>query len=116
MAAGVVLNSLHWLDQNNRIDLMAAVVMPDHIHYVAGLEKALLPSVMHSLKSFSANKINEVLHRRGQVWERQYHDRGIRNDTELSAAIQYCLNNPVKSGLVQQLCEYAHWYCRYTVD
>ena len=60
-AAEAVLNSLHWLDNQKRIDLQAAVVMPDHLHFVARLISGNLSGVMHSLKSFTSKKIKSNL-------------------------------------------------------
>jgi REP-associated tyrosine transposase len=65
--AGVVMDSLMWLDRKKRMSLVCAVVMPDHLHFVAYLEASTLSGVMHSLKSFTANQINKLLGREGSV-------------------------------------------------
>jgi len=41
-AAEIALDALKWLDQNGRITLVAAVVMPDHLHFVIQLKNATL--------------------------------------------------------------------------
>ena len=51
-AAEIVIDSLIWLEKKGRIILDAAVVMPDHLHFVAGLKNDSLPRIMHSLKRF----------------------------------------------------------------
>jgi putative transposase len=60
-AAAVVLNSLRWLENQEKIILDAAVVMPDHLHFVAGLKNGSLATIMRSLKSHTAKKINILL-------------------------------------------------------
>jgi len=60
-AADIVLKSLYWLDQHNRMDLQAAVVMPDHLHFIAGLNKGTLSGLMHSLKSYTSKQIKAEL-------------------------------------------------------
>ncbi|RCX32225.1 REP element-mobilizing transposase RayT [Thioalbus denitrificans] len=112
-AAGIVLECLGWLDGKGRMQLDAAVVMPDHVHFVATLANSELGNLMHSLKSFSANRINGVLEREGPLWARQYHEQAIRTEDGFTRAIQYVLNNPLRSGLVERLDDYPHWYCRY---
>jgi REP element-mobilizing transposase RayT len=77
-AAEVVLNSLHWLDHQRRIDLQAAVVMPDHLHFVTRLMSGNLSGVMHSLKSFTSKKIKSNLNLENNIWQSQYHDHAIR--------------------------------------
>ena len=46
--AEIVLSSLYWLEKQNKILLDAAVVMPDHLHFVAGLMQGSLAQLMHS--------------------------------------------------------------------
>jgi len=112
-AAKIVLDSLKWLNENGRIELIAAMVMPDHLHFVARLQNTVLPSLMHSLKSFTSNKINDLFGSEGPLWEPQYYDHAIRTDRELQERVNYCLQNPVRKGLVNHFEEYPHWYCVY---
>lgn len=113
--AQVVLNCLQWLNEQNVIDLEAAVVMPDHLHFVAELKSGTLSQLMHSLKSYSAKKINTLLNNSGRIWQAQYYDHAIRKNEALIDVIKYCLNNPVRAELVKDFHEYPHWFCRYDV-
>lgn len=56
--AGIILNSLEWLEIRERIAVFCGVVMPDHLHLVFELKKDSLPKVLLSLKSFTAREIN----------------------------------------------------------
>jgi REP element-mobilizing transposase RayT len=114
-AALTVLDALKWLDQKDRILLVVAVVMPDHLHFIAQLRDKTLSRLMHSLKSYTANEINKILGRRGNVWERQYYESGIRCEQALKEKSEYCLKNPERRGLVEDFREYPYWYCRYEV-
>jgi len=114
-AAEVVLNSLHWLEKQEKIVLDAAVVMPDHLHFVAGLINGSLATIMRSLKSHTAKKINILLERDGPFWQPQYHDHGVRKDEELTEVVLYTLHNPVRAGLVKDFRDYPYWYCRWDV-
>ncbi|HOV88164.1 MAG TPA: transposase [Syntrophobacteraceae bacterium] len=114
-AATIILDCLKWLNDQSRIHLIAAVVMPDHIHFVARLLNTTLPSLMHSLKSFTANRINERLGRVGPLWEPQYYDHAVRSEDELRECVRYCLENPARKGLIKDFKAYPHWYCVYEV-
>jgi REP element-mobilizing transposase RayT len=114
-AAEVVLNSLYWLDNQRRIDLQAAVVMPDHLHFVARLMSGNLSGVMHSLKSFTSKKIKSDSNLKNAVWQSQYYDHAIRGDDELRRTITYCLNNPVRANMVDDFHNYPYWYCKFAV-
>jgi REP element-mobilizing transposase RayT len=113
--AEIILSSLLWLENHGKMVLEAAVVMPDHLHFVAELHMGTLAELMHSLKSYTARKINVLLNRRGRLWQAQYYDHAIRKDEVLHDVIVYCLNNPVRSGLVKDFHDYPYWYCRWAV-
>jgi REP element-mobilizing transposase RayT len=112
-AAKIVLNSLHWLEAKEKIILDAAIVMPDHLHFVAGLKQGSLAQLIHSLKSYTAHEMNKFLQRNGPFWQSQYHDHAIRKDEDLNEIVRYTLNNPVRAGLAEDFREYPHWYCRW---
>lgn len=114
-AAKVVIDSLKWLSKQGAIELITVVVMPDHVHFAARLQDKTLSALMHSLKSFTAQKINGLLGIDGPLWEPQYHDHTIRTEEELTNCVGYCLQNPVRKGLVDNFRDYPHWYCAYNV-
>jgi REP element-mobilizing transposase RayT len=84
-ARSVVLNALlHF--HPTRYRLLAACVMPDHVHIlwepqIKEQDKDGKPifwglsDLMHSIKSFSANEVNKIENKEGRVWETEYHDR-----------------------------------------
>jgi len=89
--------------------------MPDHVHFVIALGTSSLAQLVHSFKSFTANKINGLLGRSGQFWQEQYHDHAIRKDEVLNDIVFYMLNNPVRAGLVKDFHDWPFWYCRWRV-
>ena len=113
VCAGIVMDALRWMDARQLVILHAAVVMPDHIHFVADPLDAGWPQLMGSLKGFSARRVNRWLDRSGAVWQPQYHDRRIGSDDDLGMAIDYCLANPVRAGLVASANDYPHAWSRY---
>ena len=114
-AANIVLNSLHWFEKGGKIRLDAAVVMPDHLHFVANLRQDSLAGFMRSFKGYTAYKINELKNTKGTFWQPQYHDHALRQDEDLNEVILYTLHNPVRSGLVNDFHDYPFWYCRWDV-
>jgi len=114
-AAEIVLSSIRWIEKQDKIFLDAAVIMPDHLHFVAGLRQGSLSQLMHSLKSYTAKKINVLLNRRGPLWQRHYHDHAIRQEEDLNEVVLYTLYNPVRAGLANDFHDYPFWYCRWRV-
>ena len=114
-AAEIVLSSLNWLEKQNKILLDAAVIVPDHLHFVAGLLNGSLAQVMHSLKSYTAKSINLLIDRQGPLWQRHYHDHAVRKGEDLNNVVLYTLQNPVRAGLVNDFHDYPFWYCKWDV-
>jgi type I restriction enzyme R subunit len=114
--ASVIRESLyHFADV--RYSLLAYVIMPSHLHWVfrplpewsATLPAGRTPreAVMHSVKSYTANKCNGVLSRSGRFWQDESYDHWVRDDDELSRVITYVENNPVKAGLADEPAAFA---------
>jgi REP element-mobilizing transposase RayT len=92
-------------------DVIAAVVMPDHVHVLAtplgkGDGAYDLAEILHSVKSFSAHQISKPNRRTGPVWLDKTYDRIVRNEAELEEWYDYIRNNPIRAGLVQTTTDY----------
>ncbi len=97
--AAIVANAIRFFDAN-RYELFAWSVMPNHAHAVfSANDGCSLDGIMHSWKSYTSNKVNELLGRAGILWEREYLDSTMRNDRQLQRTIAYVVSNPVKAEL-----------------
>jgi len=91
-----VCNALKHFDQS-RYDLFAYVIMDDHVHVIVRpFENWALENLVHSWKSFTANRLQRLNFRKGQVWQDEYFDRIIRDEDEFLEKAQYIFNNPWK--------------------
>ncbi len=98
----MVADSLKYHD-NNKYHLIAWVIMPNHIHFLATpFENVELRTIAHSIKSYTAHEANKLLNRSGQFWQHEPFDRYIRNGKHYSSVIRYIENNPVKAGLCKE--------------
>ena len=78
----------------------AWVVMPNHVHVLFSLVGDWrLEQLVHSWKSFSAHQINAVLYREGTLWQRDYHDRLVRDAAHFERCRAYIMDNPRQAGL-----------------
>lgn len=83
-----------------RYELLAHVVMPNHVHVLFRLEQGQdLGKTIHSWKSFTAHEINKNLGREGTLWQEEYHDRIVRSDEHLHRLVDYTLENPKKARI-----------------
>lgn len=84
-------------------DLLAWVVMPNHVHVLIRLnEGASLSKIVQIWKGGTSLKINRLLERKGTVWEADYYDRYIRDQEHLNNAVAYIHDNPVMAGLCKE--------------
>jgi REP element-mobilizing transposase RayT len=97
---------------DKKYKLYACVVMTTHVHIILlPLEASKdnyysLAQIMHSIKSYSANKIQRAMNKKGSVWLDENYDRIVRNDNDLMVKINYIINNPLKAGLADRPEDY----------
>jgi REP element-mobilizing transposase RayT len=97
--ANVVADALRHFD-NKRHRLFAWCIMPNHVHVVLKVFPGhSLAEIIHSWKSFSAKQANILLNRSGSLWQREYYDHLLRDETEFERAVCYVAENPEKAGL-----------------
>ena len=95
------------------VKLDTFVVMPNHVHAIIGLaDDAIagadfnpapagtrhgLAEIVRAFKTFSARRINILRNTLGTpVWQRNYYEHVVRDETDLNNIRQYVINNPVK--------------------
>lgn len=116
--AKIIIAAWDFFDKE-RYDLIAYVVMPNHIHLlIKTYEKYTLASIVHSWKSFTAHEIKKLLRNdlsegkaikipvSEKIWQIEYWDRFIRDDQHFKNAINYIHNNPVKAGLCKTVSDW----------
>jgi len=93
-----VIQALH--HHEDRYTLHEYVVMPNHVHLLlTPLGEYALSDILHSIKSWTAHRINQQLDRGGAIWQRESFDRVVRDDDEMRALAAYIRRNPVKARL-----------------
>ena len=120
-ARDIVLESvLRWKDR--RYELFAVSVMPDHVHVL--IEPMIeregesgkpiffsISKILHSIKSFTANRINKIDNTSGAVWETESFDRLIRSETDLQEKFEYVTRNPWDAEVAKPETDYRWvWY------
>ena len=90
--------ALRYFD-GQRYQLLAWVVMPNHVHVVVHIWQTPLAPILKSWKGFVAVEANKLLRRRGSFWEREYWDTFMRDEDQWATALRYTEQNPVKAKL-----------------
>jgi REP element-mobilizing transposase RayT len=111
--APLVLQNLAWLEQRGW-RIYAAVVMSNHIHAVMrntnGRNGELLGDLGH-YKSYTGDRANRLLGRKGEFWAGEDFDHWCRDETKVIGACHYTCLNPVKAGLVKTWHEWPWVRC-----
>ena len=78
-----------------RYILHALVVMPNHVHVLlTPAEGYDVITTIGNIKSFTATKINKLLGRSGDFWQRNSFDRMLRCADDFQAKMDYIIHNP----------------------
>ena len=105
-------------DHGKRIDLHAAVVMPDHVHLLLtplpddqGWPHSL-PAILKLIKGVSARSVNKLLGSSGAVWQEESFEHTLRNDGSFQEKLEDIRQNPVSRGLAAKPEDYPWLWCR----
>ena len=99
--SAIVAESLHHMD-DDQYELGCYVLMPNHIHAVIRPlqpQSQPLEKILQSRKCRTSCAINELLGRRGALWQEETFDRIVRDEEHLYRCIEYIGRNPAKAGL-----------------
>ena len=76
------------------------IVMPNHVHALFSLRPGFfLEDTLRDWKGVSARYINQQLGTRGQLWQKDYFDRIVRDLRHFANCARYIRRNPCKSKL-----------------
>ena len=97
--SAIVAESLLHFD-GDRVDTMAFVVMPNHVH-AAVIPRGdwTLEKLVHSWKRWSAVRVNRLTGKTGELWQSDYFDTIVRDRVHLGRVLRYIRNNPAKAAL-----------------
>lgn len=101
--------------------LQAYTVMPNHVHILIDMSCQLekkdssryvqLDKIMKNHKGITARLINQKIGKTGKnFWQKDNYDHFVRNHREWQNIVNYIIENPVKSGLVERWQDWPHTY------
>ena len=88
--------------------LLAYVVMPDHVHLLVVPGRLGLGHFMRLVKGRFARYWNRSEGQPGALWQERYYETVIRTDAGLKRCIDYIHRNPVASGLSEDASAYPY--------
>ena len=108
-SVGLVLEQILRVGGQYDFAILAYCFMPDHLHLLAeGVRKdADLKMFLKSAKQYSGFYFKQRT--RNNLWQRDGHERTLREDEDTRSVIKYVIENPVRAGLVKSPMEYPFW-------
>lgn len=106
-----------WADvgQSHPIETIAAVILPEHMHFIWRLpeENADFTTRIRLLKSGFTRRLAAGLKAKGRkgernIWQRRFWEHAIRDADDLAAHVDYIHFNPVKHGHVGNPDDWPH--------
>ncbi len=99
--ATIIMDSLLFNNDKQYI-LWCACLMSNHVHILLSVlpGSPLLNKILQNHKKFTAVQCNKILKRSGPFWAEESYDTMIRDDAHFFRTVNYCIQNPVKAGLV----------------
>lgn len=84
-----------------RCEMLAWVVMPNHVHALLRIGATPLSVLVADWKEYTAREANRTLQLRGAFWAANCWDTFMKDPDHELKACRYIENNPVKAGLVR---------------
>jgi putative transposase len=106
--------------EGKRLNSHVWCIMSNHFHWVLSVfekdehgDPIYLQDILHSVKQFTAKRINKAENRTGQLWAHESFETTIRNNEHFANVFNYVINNPVSAGLVKN---WEKWPGTWTED
>ncbi|MBT8130323.1 MAG: transposase [Gammaproteobacteria bacterium] len=107
--ARVLIREMQTTCSELRIESLAWVLMPDHLHWLFVLRHTIISEVVRRVKGKSAYVINRHRGYHAKVWQKGFHDHAIRKEGDIKAIARYIIANPLRAGLVLKIGDYPFW-------
>ena len=112
----IVVQAMRFQQEEQRVESLAFVLMPDHLHWLFVLQQAAsLSVVMQSVKSYAARTIiRRAPGMQGaQIWQEGFHDHALRDEDDLLQVARYIVANPLRAGLARRIGDYPLWDAKW---
>ncbi|MBT5812999.1 MAG: hypothetical protein HOI15_01415 [Opitutales bacterium] len=74
--------------------------MPNHVHATVTPKTGFeLSSILHSWKSFTATRINQLTGKTGSLWHAESYNQILLNESHQWKVEEYIRKNPTKAGI-----------------
>lgn len=100
------------------VQCLAMVILPDHLHAIwtepegsvhfSERWRRIKARFSHGQPRRTQVSESKALKRERGIWQRRFWEHAIRDEFELARGLEYCLQNPVKHGLVSDPADWPY--------
>lgn len=105
-AAAMMVSTLEERCAKSGVNLLLYCIMPDHVHVLVQIQNGNLIAFVRVVKSIAGIWWRKLRPGCGDIWQRSFYDRGVRDETAMAEVVGYILNNPVAEGLAEDWSQY----------
>ncbi|NQU06472.1 MAG: transposase [Calditrichaeota bacterium] len=105
MYANAAWNYLEKHFQINDGDIVAAVLLYDHLHLMIGFNEGNEATLGERIKQIKVGiwlVIRSIGFNGKRMWQKNYYEHIIRNDRDWIEKVNYMRENPMRSGLINE--------------
>ena len=108
-AVEILRSALREVRLSRPFEIDAMVVLPDHLHCIWRLppEDADFSTRWLLIKQFMTHRLSGRMAKR-PLWQSRFWEHCLRDERDVAQHIDYIHFNPVKHGLVQQVCDWPY--------
>jgi putative transposase len=86
-----------------KLEIYGYSLLPNHLHFlIKANSKNHLSYILFRLKGGTSRAINQLLRKKGNLWQDRYYDHVIRNENDFENHLNYIHYNAVKHKLVKR--------------
>jgi putative transposase len=113
--AQILLRILNHYCKKCSVETIAFVLLPDHVHLLTSpkSQRYNISDFMKFVKGKSAIEINNLIGRKGRLWQHQFLDHVVRSREDCRLHIEYIHNHPIKHRLCDKPEDYRWSSYRY---
>ena len=126
----LISDSLNYCVNEQGLEIYSYVIMPSHLHLIAGANESNLSTVVGNFKKFTSRELlkmirdsnesrkewllpifkeagkNNPRNKNFQIWQQDNHPEGVYSPKFTLSKIRYIHNNPVEEGFVSRPEDY----------
>jgi putative transposase len=114
----ITLHAVRQISNWSKVRLDAFCIMPDHLHFLLVIENDHDYNISGFVRNFKSKTYHELKRSHGfteSLWQRNFYDHIIRNESDYWEKFWYIVRNPIKGGLTEEEFDLEFVYVKQSI-